>query len=88
MAIDQTNKRRDIVSRYVQLAATIDNLVDELLRVDGERLQAGEFDEAAFTGNEHVDAADLANLATRYNALASVITAPFARDILRKARRG
>lgn len=88
MAIDQTDKRRDIVSRYVQLAGELDDLVDELARIDGERLQAGEFDEASFQGNEHIDSTDLGNLATRYNAVAGVITAAFARDVLRKARRG
>lgn len=87
MAVNQTNKRRDVVSTYVALATEIDNLMDRLAMIDASRLQSGTFDAASFTGNEHIDDTDLGNLATRFNELRAVIDAPFARDILRKARR-
>ena len=87
MAIDQTSKQRNLASKLIAQAVSLESVLTQAEALVAQHPHAGEYKVLTFEGElKHIDGADLTTLIGGFEALLAWINEPgqFRRDIFRK----
>ena len=88
MAVDQTSKQRNLASRLIAQAVSLESFLTQAEALVAQHPHAGEYKALTFEGTDlqHINGADLTTLIGGVEALLAWINEPgqFRRDIFRK----